>query len=144
MVHQLLSLQHSPYGRQQQQYQKRTLPEIDHSLFDPRGIRDYSSIKKPIGGVLRGNNRRDDDYYEEVGTTLRVKNIAPSVTLSDLGRVFGVIGPLRDFDLLVHLTPVQASITYRLRKDAESALERFNGIGLDAEDGDQMEDDETM
>ncbi|GAM21380.1 hypothetical protein SAMD00019534_045550, partial [Acytostelium subglobosum LB1] len=104
--------------------------QIDHSLFDPRGIRDYSQAgsRQPKYGR---HGFYDIEDLEEMGATLRIKNIAPSVTLADIGRAFGIIGPVKDFDLLTHLSPVEAVVTYRRRLDAMSAMERFNGTELD-------------
>ncbi|EFA81019.1 hypothetical protein PPL_05854 [Heterostelium album PN500] len=97
---------------------KRNLAKkIDHSLFDSRGIRDYSQVEK---------RERDEN-----NVTLRVANIAPSVTQSDLTKVFSVIGKLKDVDLLTHLSPVEAIVTYHRRIDALTAIDRFNGVPID-------------
>eukprot|EP01132_Coremiostelium_polycephalum_P003153 gene3153-3946_t len=103
---------------------------IDHTFFDPRGIRDYSQVKKPTGTGMPGNNsKRDDEDDFDTQFVVIVKNLPSTVITSDLAYMFSFMETLRDFEL--NTDTRQASIIFGKRSDALAAIERYNNVELD-------------
>ncbi|GAM20966.1 hypothetical protein SAMD00019534_041410 [Acytostelium subglobosum LB1] len=100
--------------------------QIDHSLFDPRGIRDYGSASKNANV----NGELDDEDDDDSWAILRLKNLPDDVVQSDIGRLFTNFGPLKDFELLDYARPKEAIVTFRRRLDAMMAKERFNNTWI--------------
>ena len=68
------------------------------------------------------------------GTTLRVGNLDLQVTTEDISELFGELGALKS--AVVQTKPDGKSkgfalVTYRRKADAESALDKYNGVPLD-------------
>ncbi|KAM9990607.1 hypothetical protein ACTFIY_006647 [Dictyostelium cf. discoideum] len=122
---------------------------IDHKFFDPRGIRDYSQVKKPTtasmndtkdnntNGNGNGNNNNNDDAdeleYDEKGNELsfsvKVVNLPKSIIPSDIAYMFGVIGSLKDFELDTNNST--ATVIFKKKTHALASIERYSGVELD-------------
>ncbi|KAM9955905.1 hypothetical protein ACTFIW_002113 [Dictyostelium discoideum] len=120
---------------------------IDHKFFDPRGIRDYSQVKKPTtasmndsttNGSNNGNNNNaaedaDELEYDEKGNELsfsvKVVNLPKSIIPSDIAYMFGVIGSLKDFELDTNNST--ATVIFKKKTHALASIERYSGVELD-------------
>ncbi|KAN0048123.1 hypothetical protein ACTA71_002518 [Dictyostelium dimigraforme] len=123
---------------------------IDHKFFDPRGIRDYSQVKKPTtasmndngkddsnNGNNNNNNNNNDDAdeleYDEKGNELsfsvKVVNLPKSIIPSDIAYMFGVIGSLKDFELDTNNST--AIVIFKKKTHALASIERYSGVELD-------------
>ncbi|KAN0012558.1 hypothetical protein ACTFIU_007865 [Dictyostelium citrinum] len=120
---------------------------IDHKFFDPRGIRDYSQVKKPTTASMNekdnstngsnSNNNNNDDVdeieYDEKGNELsfsvKVVNLPKSVISSDIAYMFGVIGSLKDFELDTNNST--AIVIFKKKTHALASIERYSGVELD-------------
>ncbi|EAL64756.1 hypothetical protein DDB_G0285363 [Dictyostelium discoideum AX4] len=121
---------------------------IDHKFFDPRGIRDYSQVKKPTtasmndntkdnttNGNNNSNNADDADEleYDEKGNELsfsvKVVNLPKSIIPSDIAYMFGVIGSLKDFELDTNNST--ATVIFKKKTHALASIERYSGVELD-------------
>ncbi|KAN0000988.1 hypothetical protein ACTFIZ_001448 [Dictyostelium cf. discoideum] len=117
---------------------------IDHKIFDPRGIRDYSQVKKPTTASMNdtnnnntNNNNNADDAdeleYDEKGNELsfsvKVVNLPKSIIPSDIAYMFGVIGSLKDFELDTNNST--ATVIFKKKTHALASIERYSGVELD-------------
>ncbi|KAK5580702.1 hypothetical protein RB653_000726 [Dictyostelium firmibasis] len=115
---------------------------IDHKFFDPRGIRDYSQVKKPTTASMSDNGKdsgsstnddADELEYDEKGNELnfsvKVVNLPKSIIPSDIAYMFGVIGSLKDFELDTNNST--ATVIFKKKTHALASIERYSGVELD-------------
>lgn len=126
------------FARKQQYHNgaKPVITKIDHTFFDPRGIRDYSQAKNPVALSMNGRDARDDldeqEYDEngmEINYSVLVKNLPPTVTNADITYLFGLIGSLKDFDF--NSTRTEATVIFKKKAHALASIERYNQVELD-------------
>ncbi|KAF2076308.1 hypothetical protein CYY_002364 [Polysphondylium violaceum] len=114
----------------------RPAPKIDHTFFDPRGIRDYSQAKNPAALSMNGRDARDDideQEYDDNGMELNygvlVKNLPSTVSNADVTYLFGLIGSLKDFEFNSSRTEV--IVIFKKREHALASIDRYNQVELD-------------
>ncbi|KYQ96844.1 hypothetical protein DLAC_04150 [Tieghemostelium lacteum] len=105
-------------------------PIIDHTMFDPRGIKDYSQVKRPttVHGRVVIDLEEKDDYDENV-YQIKVSNLPPTIIGSDVASLFSPLGSLKDFDLNKQLR--EATVIFKRKNDALAAIERYHNVDLD-------------
>ncbi|EGC38819.1 hypothetical protein DICPUDRAFT_148411 [Dictyostelium purpureum] len=115
----------------------RITDSIDHTFFDPRGIRDYSNVKKPTTASMNKPQQESEDVdepeYDEHGNELsysvKVVNLPKTVIQSDIAYIFGVIGALKDFEL--DNEKCEATVIFKKKAHALASIERYNAVELD-------------
>lgn len=97
----------------------------------PSKRRDAAGGSSVGGSTTSGSDFRSD---RPEGCTVRVSNLSPDVEEEDLRFYFGRCGPLhRVFlarDRETQISKGYAFITFQVKEDAETAVQRMNGFGL--------------
>ena len=94
-----------------------------------KGLADLMHQEAPVA-----ETKPQPQFVLTTGTTLRVGNLDYNVSQEDITELFGELGALKSAELMMRPDGKSkgfAFVTYKRKVDAETALEKYNGVPLD-------------